>query len=169
MKKFLFVIFMVVGVSSCATNSTIFNNPMNQDALDSLIKNSPVIKRITNVNYEVVSTPGNVKLFYKNFNFFNRPDLIKNWQLYYVLGKSSNPISGYEKIAEIEIYLPNMDDSKGILTLKDAASRLGATGLIDVYKKPLTATGNVKRLAGFSRAVYSVDTYLYYGLAIREK
>lgn len=168
MLKRILVVAIIFFISSCATNSTIFVAQLKQDELQALILNSPVVKRISKDEFAVIKDPDDIEIYYKLFHFLNSPDLIRDWKKYYVLGDSSSPSRSYLRIAEIEIYLHNMDDYRGIEFLKREASKLGGTGLVDVYKKPLTLVGNSSSDYGNS-VRYSIDGYLYYGLVIVEQ
>ena len=166
--KIILLIVTIVFLSGCATNSTIFFAPLDRAEIEGLINNSPHVKFLTEATYEVTVSSNEVKLYYKIFHMLNRPDAIFNWEYYYVLGEGSTPKYDYTKIAEIEVYLPAPDDNKGQDELKLVASNIGATGLIDVYKKPLTSPGTTRQVS-FNTYERPIEGYLYYGIAIKEK
>ncbi len=166
MKKLIILISLSFSIFGCATNSTIFRAPLDRDTIDQRVENSPIIQLTGSTQYTSTS-PEDVNLHFKKFHILNRPDKIINWEFYYVMGEPSLPSYEYEKIAFIEVYLPEMDDGVGEDRLREAASSVGATALVDVYKKPISSVGATKHTDPFI-SESPIDAYLYYGMAVRE-
>jgi len=168
MPYFYFLIAITLFISGCSQSSVYSLAPMENSDLIEHVKKSPIFKSINKKKTTHTTSPQQVALYFKKFNSFNKPSMIQNWEKHYVLGEASSPNYSYTKLAEMEFYMPITNNKRAIEKIKNAVSKFGGDGIIDLYKKPISSYGN-KRKFDDGSARTMINTYLYYGVVISKK
>lgn len=165
----LFLVFSLTALlCGCATQSPIFRGQLEIGEIKQRINDSPIVERLTETDYPVISSPKDIELFYKDFHIFNKPSSIENWEHYHVLGKASSPPWKYVELANISVYLRLSNDENATQTMKNKASEIGGSAIIDLYKKPLTIPGTEEQVSFFTEKL-PIKGYVYYGVIVRKK
>lgn len=167
--KISYAIAMALCLSGCAANSTISVARFDEGELAADIARSPIVERLDGSTFAKQRDPKDIELHYKLFKGLNKPDLIVNWERYYVIGEPSVPSWKYKPIANISVYQAAMDDATALDTLRKAASDLGGSAVIELFRKPIPKPGSV----GWWHAYHSeqeripIDGYAYFGQVVR--
>lgn len=167
MKLVLFIITILAVATGCAPHSLHFGPPIEKDVIDRNVTESPIVRHFKNKRYDKQREASDIELHFKQFDFLNSPIATENWELYYVLGEGSKPEWKYGKIAEVTVYVSTVDDEVILDLFRRSASEIGGSGVIDMYRKPLSLPDTAQYYYG-SR-ISPVYAYVYYGLVVREK
>ena len=164
--KLAYLVVLIL-LGGCAPHNLHRAAPVEKDLIDQNVVQSPIVKHVRNKRYEQQRSASDIELHFKQFDLLNAPVAIENWESHYVLGEGSKPKWKYKKIAEITVYVFEMNDQVVMDLFRNTASGIGAAAVIDMYRKPLSIPGTAQSYYG--GRISPVYAYVYYGAVVREK
>jgi hypothetical protein len=127
--------------------------------VEKVISDSPKIEIISKEKFQPRTEPENVEIFYRFWNPLTRPDAVKNWKYYFVMGEGSSPAWEFTEISQIIHAQRARDDSKAITEFKSIAHKQGGDAILDMHREPMIDGPK------FGSKVIG---YRYYGSVIRK-